>query len=48
MQEKVASLAQGRPYKQKITPPHRKPHDLKAAFAAASLRRLPQTARKGL
>jgi len=44
----VASLAQGRPYKQKIAPSHRKPHDLKAAFATASLRRLPQTARKGL
>ena len=55
MQEKAASLAQGRPYKQKsprrivsrarpsckqkVAPPHRKPHDLKAAFATASLRR---------
>ena len=44
MQEKAASLAQGHPYKQKIAPPHRQPHDLKAAFAAASLHRLPQMA----
>nr|WP_315046647.1 hypothetical protein [uncultured Campylobacter sp.] len=38
MQEK-AIARQGPPCKQKVTPPYRKPHDLKAAFAAASLRR---------
>jgi len=48
MQEKAIGRARARPCKQKIAPPHRKPHDLKAALAAASLYRLPQTARKGL
>ncbi|WP_297882041.1 hypothetical protein [uncultured Campylobacter sp.] len=47
MQEKAASLAQGRPYKQKIAPPHRsctisKPPSPPLVCAAS------QTVRKGL